>query len=204
MLTSRRRSRGFNLIEVMVTVSVLALLLGFGAPAMSDWVHNTQMRSLAEALQNGMQKARAEAIRRNRPVTFWLVTPAVGVPDATCASSSSSGSWVVSLDNPAGKCHIAASDTVAPRAVETFGSTWSGIDVAALTADGAASANSVTFNSFGQPLADTPPIGRINLTHQLSGARQLRVEVSSAGAIRLCDRGVTVAGDPRICQFTLP
>lgn len=200
MLTSRRRSRGFNLIELMITVSVLALLLGMGVPAMSDWMHNTQLRSVAEALQNGIQKARAEAIRRNKPVGFWLVTPATGTPDATCAASSASASWVVSLDNPAGKCDVAASTTTAPRTVEVFGSSWSGINVAARASDGTTAATSVTFNSFGQPVAGTMPIGLINLSHQQSGARLLRIEISSAGAIRLCDRGVP-AGDARSCQF---
>ncbi|WP_427911749.1 GspH/FimT family pseudopilin [Ramlibacter sp. MMS24-I3-19] len=200
MLTSRRRSRGFNLIELMVTISVLALLLGLAVPAASDWLHNTQVRSVAEAIQNGMQKARAEAIRRNRPVGFWLVTPVSGVPDSTCAASSSSPSWVISLDNPAGKCDVAASPTVAPRTVEVFGSKWSGINVAALAADGVTVASSITFNSFGQPVPGTTPIGLINISHQQSGARRLRIELSSGGAVRLCDRDAS-SPDPRACQL---
>ncbi|GAC1524743.1 MAG: GspH/FimT family pseudopilin [Ramlibacter sp.] len=203
MLSSRRRSRGFNLIEVMVTVSILALLLGLLTPSMADWVHNTQLRSLAEALQNGLQKARAEAIKRNRPVTFWLVTPQVGVPDATCSASARSGSWVVSLDSPSGKCNVAASSTITPRIVEVFGSTWSGIDVAAWAADGSTAASSVTFNGVGQPLQGSAPIGRVNLTHRQTGARLLRIEVAAGGAIRLCDRSVA-ASDSRACQQAVP
>ncbi|RYF35635.1 MAG: prepilin-type N-terminal cleavage/methylation domain-containing protein [Comamonadaceae bacterium] len=199
MLTSRRRSAGFNLIEVMIAVTVLALILGLGFPSVAEWLRNTQLRSLSESLQTGLQKARAEAIKRNRPVTFWLVSPAVGIPDASCALSSASGSWVVSLDDPSGKCDVAASDTTAPRTIERFGNTSSNITVAA-TGSGGVAANSVTFNGFGQPLAGTTPITTINLDHQQSGARQLTVQISTGGGVRLCDRAFTAgSSDPRAC-----
>lgn len=199
MLTLYRHSRGFNIIELMVTVSVLAVLLAVGVPSMAEWIRNTQVRALAEALQNGLQKARGEAIKRNRPVTLWLVTPASGVPDATCALSASSPSWVVSLDNPAGLCDAGASPTAAPRIVEVYGSPYGGINVSSKTSDGATDATSATFNSYGQTIGANP-IGLINLESQKSGARRLRVELAPGGGIRLCDRDMT-AGDPRACQL---
>jgi type IV fimbrial biogenesis protein FimT len=204
VLTSRRHSRGFNIIEVMVTVTVLALLLGVGVPSVAEWIRNTQVRSLSEALQNGLQKARSEALKRNRPVSFSLVTPAVGVPDATCALSSASGSWVVSLDSPAGKCDLAPNPTAAtptaadPVIVEKFASTSGGITVAAVATDGTTAATTVTFNGYGLPVAGGTPIGRIDLSHTLSGARALRIQVSASGGVRLCDPAVT-APDPRAC-----
>jgi type IV fimbrial biogenesis protein FimT len=193
----RRRSLGFNLIEVMLAITVLALILGLGFPSVAEFIRNTQTRALAESLQNGLQRARTEALKRNRPVTFWLVTPAVGIPDASCALSAASGSWVVSLDNPAGKCNIAASDSDDPRIVEIFGSTAPNIDIEATAADGSA-VSSVTFNGFGQPVAGSAPIARINVTHQSTGARQLSVQVSSGGGVRMCDRAAS-SPDPRAC-----
>jgi type IV fimbrial biogenesis protein FimT len=194
----RARSTGFTLIEVILAVTVLALILGFGVPSFVETIRNTRVRALAESVQSGLQKAKAEAIRRNRPVGFWLVTPAVGVPGASCALSGSSGSWVIALDDPAGKCNIAPSATVEPRIVELAGSTSENINVTATAADGSA-ASSVTFNGFGQPVASPAPITRIDIAHQQTGARQLRVQISSSGGVRMCDVAVTETSDPRRC-----
>lgn len=192
------RQRGFTIIELMLAVAVLALILGLGVPSFVESIRNTQTRGLAESMQTGLQRARAEAIRRNRPVTFWLVTPAVGIPDATCALSSASGSWVVSLDNPAGKCNVAPSETADPRILQLVGSQAGNITVAAADAGGTG-ASSITFNGFGQPLAGSTPISRIDVTHQETGARRLRIQVSTSGGVRMCDRDVADANDPRRC-----
>ena len=189
------RQRGFSIVELMIAITVLALILALGLPNLVDMVRSTQVRGLAESLQSGLQRARAEAIKRNRPVSLWLVTPAVGTPGASCALSSASGSWVIALDNPAGKCNVAPSDTTDPRIVQMVGGTGNDITVAALTTGGSA-ATSVTFNSYGQPTAGS--IGRINITHAESGPRQLRVEISASGGVRMCDRQVA-AGDSRAC-----
>src|SRR4026208_2333025 len=68
-----KRSYGFTLIEVMITLAVLSLLLMVGLPGMATWLQNTQIRASAEATQAGLQVARAEALRRNAPVRFQLV-----------------------------------------------------------------------------------------------------------------------------------
>lgn len=198
MLTSARQ-RGFNLIEAVVTVSVLGILVAAALPSVGDWMRATHVRNLAESLQNGLQKARSEAMKRNKVVTLWLVSPATAVrPDDSCALSSASAAWVVSLEDPAGHCGSAPSATVTPRIVEIYGPGQgaNGITVAALDAAGAA-ANSVSFNAFGQRVGTG--IARIDITHD-SGAtvRPLRIQISSSGGVRMCDPAVT-SPDPRAC-----
>lgn len=192
-----RSQRGFTIVELMLAVAVLALILALGVPSLAEMVRTTQVRSLGESLSAGLQRARAEAIGRNRTAGFWLVTPAVGVPDASCALSSGSGSWVVALDNPAGKCNVAPSDTTEPRIVQLAGATAQNITVSAVAADGSG-ASSVVFNGFGQPVAGSASIARINIDHVESGARRLRLEISTSGAVRMCDRDVA-APDTRAC-----
>lgn len=71
---------GVTLIEVLVTLTVLAILLMVGLPAYKDWLQNTQIRTAAESVLNGLQLARGEAVKRNALVTFalsgnnWAVT----------------------------------------------------------------------------------------------------------------------------------
>lgn len=191
--------QGFSLIELVVTLSILALL-GFAIlPSMGSWIRNVNVRSTAESAMTGLQKARMEALRRNRVVTFWLVSPAK--LDSTCALSSSVGSWVVSIDDPSGKCDVAPSPTDDPRIVEiSSASSTSTYTLSALARDGSTAATSVSFNGYGQVLQTGTPIATIDVSPSEtgSGARNLRVAVSVAGGIRMCDRDVS-SPDPRAC-----
>ena len=100
------------MIEIAVTLSILGLLMAAVLPSVSEWIRNTHVRTMAESIQNGLKKAKAEALRRNKVVTFWMVTPATAPSlDSTCALSSVSGSWVISTADPTGKCDVAPSPT---------------------------------------------------------------------------------------------
>ena len=200
-MLAARRQRGFNMIEVAVTMTVLAMVIGIVVPSVSEWINNTQVRGLAESLQNGLQKARTEALRRNTVVTFWMVSPATaGPPDSSCALSASSASWVISMDDPTGQCDVSPSQTTAPRIIEVFGAGpgAAGITVAGLAADGVTAANSVSFNGYGQAVPKGTPLGKIDITHTQSGARRLEVKISAGGGVRMCDLAVGIT-DPRTC-----
>jgi type IV fimbrial biogenesis protein FimT len=195
-----RHQRGFNLIEASVTLAVLALLTALMAPSVVDWLRGTQVRGVAEAAQNGLQKARMEALRRNQVVTLWLVSTATpGVLDNSCALASNSSAWVISVQDPSSLCATAPSPTTAPMIVESYaGTAASGITVAGLAADGATAATSVSFNGLGQTVQSGTPLARIDVTHSLTGARRLRVAISTSGAVRMCDQDVS-STDVRAC-----
>lgn len=191
-----KRQRGINLIEVAVTVSVLGILIAAGLPSMGDWIRSTHVRTLAETTQTGLHKARQEAMRRNKVVTFWLVSPATTTrPDNTCALDTASAAWVVSLENPTGLCATEPSAGVTPRIVETYGpgNSADGIAVAADT-------SSISFNGFGQKISGGA--WKVEISHSAStSVRPLRVEVSASGGIRMCDPTATAidSTDPRAC-----
>ena len=193
--------RGFNLIEAVVTVSVLGLLVAAAVPSMNDWIRSTKVRGLAETTQNGLQRARNEALKRNQVVTFWLVSPQnTASPDNTCALASDSAAWVVSVDDPSGHCADAPSTTAAPRIVEVYGPGpgGNGITVAGLAADGTTAASSVSFNGYGQRVG-AGTLANIDITHADESVRPLRIQITTSGGIRMCDRAV-LAPDPRACS----
>jgi type IV fimbrial biogenesis protein FimT len=64
-------SRGFSLIELMVAVSVLAILTALALPNFSTWIRNSRVRAVTEALQSGVRLAQAEAQRRTTSVVFF-------------------------------------------------------------------------------------------------------------------------------------
>jgi type IV fimbrial biogenesis protein FimT len=134
----RKAARGLTLIELMITIVVLAVGLALAAPAFTQQLANYRLRTASESIINGLNYARAEAVRRNSPVSFTL-------------SNSGSG-WTVALVSPATTLQqraagdspgISASSTTTSRAV-TFTATgfvdgsgirMSQIDLASSTAN---------------------------------------------------------------------
>ena len=99
------RDQGFTLVELMVTIALLSVLLMAVLPDIGSWQRNLQVRNITSSIQAGLDKAREEAVRRNRVVRFSLVT--VDDPaslDDSCELSGAGSSWVVSLLDPEGKC----------------------------------------------------------------------------------------------------
>ena len=71
-----RGARGFTLIEMIVTVAVLAVLATLGVPTMRDTVLNQRVKTATFDLYTSLILARGEAIKRNANVD---ITPAGGV-----------------------------------------------------------------------------------------------------------------------------
>lgn len=205
--TPARFARGMTMIELAVTMTILALLLVGAGPSVSTWMRNTQVRNTTSSMVAGLNRARNEAMRRNVPMRFSLVSLTdSAVMGSSCALSDTGVSWVVSVRNPASNCQYApatvAADANDPMIVETNAGGVGGknVVVAAKIADGSAAANTVTFNSFGR-IADAAPIGFINVNNSTAGNdfRRLRIELGMGGTVRMCDLGVTAATDPRFC-----
>jgi len=199
----RQRSSGFSLLELMVTVGLLSLLLFFVAPDMGTWSRNMQVRGEAEALQNGLQRARNEAVRRNRTVQFSLINlNDSSKMDDTCVLSTAGTSWVISLEDPTKKCAQLPSETTAPKiiAAHAAGSAATKVKVTA-TGDESADANAIVFDSYGRMKGNTEPIRRIVVESlgESDGARTLHILLNAAGSIRMCDPKVSATGDPRKC-----
>ena len=71
-MKARSKPRGFTLIELLVGLAVIALLLMFGVPSFTTFLRNSEIRSTAESLVNGLRAASTEAANRNTRVAFTL------------------------------------------------------------------------------------------------------------------------------------
>jgi type IV fimbrial biogenesis protein FimT len=65
----KRNSRGFTLLELMVAVTILAILLGWGVPTFREFTRNNTVITAQNDLVTSLSLARSEALRRNQPVT---------------------------------------------------------------------------------------------------------------------------------------
>lgn len=195
-------TRGVTLVELMVVVSVIALLLVAVAPSVGAWMRNLQVRSAAESAQNGLQLARTEAIRRNLAVRLWLVSDTTNA----CTLSATGRAWVVSVDDPTSKCATAPSTSVAPRIVATYAAgdgrstAASNVTVSGRQSNGTSAASSVAFDSFGR-VASATDLAQVSFDSAASGddVRKIQVRVNAGGNVRLCDPLVNATTDPRHC-----
>ena len=90
-----RKESGFTLIELMVTVSVLAVLLGVGVPSMIDFMDTNRRAAAVNALVNDLQRARSTAASRGENVVVCRATDSTG-----CASNGDwADGWLVFLDD---------------------------------------------------------------------------------------------------------
>jgi type IV fimbrial biogenesis protein FimT len=74
MLVYSRRQQGVTLIELMVALVILVILATIGMPSFTSFLRNTELRSSSESVYQGLQFARAEAVRRNVRVRFVIGT----------------------------------------------------------------------------------------------------------------------------------
>jgi type IV fimbrial biogenesis protein FimT len=190
------RQRGFTIIEVVITVTIAAFLLAALMPSIGTWMRNSRLRTAAESISNGLQQARNEAVRRNQPISFFLVSDvdAISMSDG-CALSASGSGWVVAPASPAGRC---ATDRDTFVSLRVAGDTANGLSVSA-TDNTPAAATTVTFNGYGQ-ISNASAISCIKLTNASdTTTRKLNIAVNAGGQIRMCDPAVSDLNDPRVC-----
>ncbi len=67
------RHRGVTLLELLVVLSITALLLGFGVPSFISTVRSSQMSSSVNSFLSDMRYARSMALRRSASVVMCRV-----------------------------------------------------------------------------------------------------------------------------------
>lgn len=190
MSRSSRQQRGFTLVEVAVVLTIAAVLYTQAAPMFTAWLGNAHTRTAAESILNGLQLARAEAIRRNRMVQFVVTDGASSSWQVGCSNPIDVGT--PDVDDP-GDClgviqaRAAAESSGQPQLVLV-----------------PAVATTITFDSLGRVTANvdgspTPTVIDIdNPVVSLDHRRPLRLALGAAGGARMCDPALSHA-DPRGC-----
>jgi type IV fimbrial biogenesis protein FimT len=176
------RARGFTMIEMMIGISLLALLLLLAMPAFIEFTANTKVRNVGEGLINGLRQAQFEAVKRNTSVRFAITADGWEARDADTGDVLKSE--VVFEKNAANPPKISTEP------------------------DGT---NAVTFNGLGRVSdknADgTEPIAKIKLDPpDKIGTRSLGIAVTAPGGnLKMCDPDAkfTYSGslDPLACPF---
>lgn len=178
--TSSRRSRslplsgvrGFSLLELVVAMTIMGVLLARGIPTATGWVQNSQIRTAAEAVQNGLQVARQQAIQLNTKVKFALT----------------GSDWAITVVNSATAIQSRVNIVDTPNASVSGSQTE--IVFNGLGRVSPAPTGPIFFNVTNPKGGDCAASG--------SGMRCMNVTVQSGGQIRMCDPKLPLA-DPQSC-----
>ncbi len=196
-MAAHRKPRGFTLIEIFIALLIVALLLLLGMPSFTTYLRNSEIRSTAESLVNGLRTATSEAANRNARVAFTLA----GNGDA---------SWAINLvtDTDAD-----CTDLVQPP-IQRYSKKESGSNTTIAVIP--AGKNAVCFNGLGrvwhQGVLPADHVQQIDIDSLVSGeARPLRIIVDDPNpadpakprGLRMCDPAPALAAlvppDPRAC-----
>jgi len=91
------RAAGFTLLELMLVITIAAIILGIGVPNMRQFILNNRMTAAANDLLAAIYTARTEAVKRNTQVVMCFSTnPRAAVPN--CDGDGTQG-WIVFVDD---------------------------------------------------------------------------------------------------------
>ena len=199
--------RGFTIVELLVAMSILALMMAIGVPSLSSYLQAAKLSSAANSYHAGMQTARQEAVRRNQIVEFVMTnSPIVPGTIANNVVPAAAGvNWIVrapDLNVPANfvllesKSGLEGASTGNAVIQATGSSTPAGFN------------GTVAFNGFGVPVLNGTPGASfsIDLSNPAGGLcvgaggpmRCPRIRVSTGGQISNCDPAAA-ASDTRAC-----
>lgn len=88
--------RGFTLYELLVTVFVVGILLGFGVPNFMQFQRNNAVTAAVNDAVSGLYLARSEAVKRQVPMTLCGSAAPLD-PNPVC-SAGGNGGFIVFVD----------------------------------------------------------------------------------------------------------
>jgi type IV fimbrial biogenesis protein FimT len=202
-----RRASGFTMIEMVVTMTIFAILVALGIPSMTTWIRNNKVRTVTDSLQTGLRLAQAESLRRSRQVVFALTnsTTPTTIPLPSAVGGTSWAIWTVpSMTNAIDETPaFIQSGVLSNASAQVTISTTANITAVCFNSVGRLVANTsanVTAITGGDVCQQPPPPATpgtasvLQFNVNVAGAdRPLQVNLGLGGQVHMCDPGVPIS-----------
>ena len=170
-----QRHYGFTLVEMLVLISILALLLGLAVPSHQEFQERYRLEGHSLELTTDLYYLRSEAVSRNQGLRISFGT-------------DTSGSCYVLHYGSAGECTCSSNGTAQCAAA----------DIAAIKTKGLLNERGIRLQSnvpsmlFDPIRGTTTPAGSVNLITQ--NGKTLRQVINIMGRAKTCSPNASVSG----------
>lgn len=89
------QDQGFTLVELLITVSLLAIITSIAVPALGDLIAFSRQQALLTQVQDAVQKARTKAVMHRQAVVLC------GTGDGTTCTRDWSRGWLTMMEESA-------------------------------------------------------------------------------------------------------
>lgn len=108
-----QRQSGFTIIEIMITIAVLAVLTAVGVPAIGDLIKNNRVRAHVFELLDSIQLTRSEATKRRQPVVMCrTANPTAATPSCGGTAFTWTSGWLIFADDNGNSTYDAGTDVL--------------------------------------------------------------------------------------------
>lgn len=190
------RIRGFTLVELMITIAVLAILISLAAPSLSDTLDKRRIIGAAEAIYSQMQFARSEAIKSGRDIKLSYTS---GTTWCSGMREDDGTTCNCTQTNPTNSAACAILGDGSTRVLKTLSvSNFENISLAVQDVNGvAATTPRLEFDNVRATLDTGAGDVRRVLVTSTQSARTIRVDVNLIGRVSMCSPSANyVAGYP--------
>ena len=182
-------NKGFSFIELLIAVTVIAILGAISAPGFLTFVRDNRLATTSNELISDMLLARNEAIKRNIPVVICKTSDATvtnPICDTTDTNSWTNG-WIVFVDTDNNNTRSSPGGTL-ESLVRVHGALQNTMTLTPLAPTGGDSdiRNFISFRPSGRPLSFTG--GTFKLCDQRGANKAKSLIISETGQARVSDQ----------------
>jgi len=177
MKTNRVTANGFTLIELIVTIALVAILMAVAVPSLMTFQRNSELTSFSNTMLASINAARGEAMKRGRSA---MMTPADG-------TNWSSG-WVIFVDMDGDRAYSSITDFTilkreAPPSYLTVSGNGTLVAVPPYIMFDSSGYSKTKSGGFG---ASTFEVKRNDVSGTELFSQTRRIKIASTGRVRVC------------------